>query len=82
MDGKRRSSHRLRENVKPKFKNTAATAMDLDDDDDFVSPPKETKFADERVVEISSGPSGKKGKEKRYQQMWIMDNHYGLWSRR
>ncbi|KAI3496808.1 hypothetical protein L1887_39184 [Cichorium endivia] len=51
--------------VCPKFKNTAATAVDLDDDDDFVSPPRETKLADERVLEITSGPTVKKGKEKR-----------------
>ncbi|KAI3514435.1 hypothetical protein L1887_12836 [Cichorium endivia] len=41
MDRKRRLSHRLRENWKPKFKNIAGTAEDLEDDDDFVSPPKE-----------------------------------------
>ncbi|KAI3518123.1 hypothetical protein L1887_06524 [Cichorium endivia] len=64
MERKRRSSHRLRENSKPKFKNTAATAVDLDDDDDFVSPPRETKLADERVLEITSGPTVKKRKGK------------------
>ncbi|KAI3504942.1 hypothetical protein L1887_26752 [Cichorium endivia] len=64
MERKRRSSQRLRENSKPKFKNTAATAVDLDDDDDFVSPPRETKLGDERVLQITSGPTVKKGKEK------------------
>ncbi|KAI3503672.1 hypothetical protein L1887_32120 [Cichorium endivia] len=65
MERKRRSSQRLRENSKPKFKNTAATAVDLDDDDDFVSPPRETKMGDERVLQITSGPTEKKEKEKR-----------------
>ncbi|KAI3496828.1 hypothetical protein L1887_39206 [Cichorium endivia] len=74
MDRKRRLSHRLRENRKPKFKNTAGTTVDLEDDDDFVSPPKETKLPDERVVEISSGPTTKKGKEKR--QTDLRDEEY------
>ncbi|KAI3510909.1 hypothetical protein L1887_18047 [Cichorium endivia] len=34
-----RSSSRLRENVKKKFKNTSNTPLTVDDDDDFVSPP-------------------------------------------
>ncbi|KAI3522370.1 hypothetical protein L1887_00092 [Cichorium endivia] len=33
-----RSSSRLRENVKTKFKNTSNTPLTVDDDDDFVSP--------------------------------------------
>ncbi|KAI3518323.1 hypothetical protein L1887_06921 [Cichorium endivia] len=78
MERKRRSSHRLRENSKPKFKNTAATAVDLDDDDDFVSPPREKELRSKRKFEnapshlklklkgkISENPESKKNDTKK-----------------
>ncbi|KAI3506397.1 hypothetical protein L1887_28755 [Cichorium endivia] len=71
MERKRRSSHRLRENWKPKFKNTAGTALDLKEDDDFVSPPKGlrrlgTRMTPGRICEAASGlsPQQKEAVEK------------------
>ncbi|KAI3501149.1 hypothetical protein L1887_29010 [Cichorium endivia] len=65
-----RSSSRLRENVKTKFKNTSNTPLFVDDDDDFVSPPPGVNIAGikEGVVDAAQKPKFTKSRASRKHQ--------------
>ncbi|KAI3522693.1 hypothetical protein L1887_00680 [Cichorium endivia] len=57
MEGSR-SSSRLRENLKSKFKNTSNTPVSVDDDD-FVSPPPGVKIAGNKQGAVDTGQKPK-----------------------
>ncbi|KAI3523747.1 hypothetical protein L1887_02119 [Cichorium endivia] len=54
-----RSSSRLRENVKTKFKNTSNTPLTVDDDDDFVSPPPGINIPGNKQGVLDAGQKSK-----------------------
>ncbi|KAI3503791.1 hypothetical protein L1887_32241 [Cichorium endivia] len=65
-----RSSSRLRENVKTKFKNTSNTPLTVDDDDDFVSPPPGINIPGNKqgVLDAGQKPKFTKSTASRMQQ--------------
>ncbi|KAI3506534.1 hypothetical protein L1887_21093 [Cichorium endivia] len=67
MEGSR-SSSRLRENLKLKFKNTSNTPVSVDDDD-FVSPPPCQKLGNKQgAVDAGQKPKFTKGTASRMPQ--------------